>query len=95
MQYKFAEQLTTQTDDFKTDVVPEYYRVLSLYYSDHPEGPYLLGDKVTYADFATYQAIDNNERIGVIVPLPKSLVRFREAFEARENIAAYIKEHRV
>ncbi|KAL7935411.1 glutathione S-transferase [Trichoderma chlorosporum] len=93
--FKFAEQLTKTTDDFKTDIVPDFYRVLSQYYSDHPEGPYLLGNKITYADFAVYQAIDNNERLGVWMPLPESLVKFREAFESRERIAAYIKEHKV
>jgi glutathione S-transferase len=41
------------------------------YYSD-TDGPYLLGDKVTYADFAVYQSIDNDERTGTLpVSSPK------------------------
>lgn len=52
------------TDKYKNDIVPEYYNVVSQYYSERG-GPFLLGDKITYADFAVYGSIDNNERIGV------------------------------
>lgn len=37
--------------------------MISQYYSD-VDGPYLLGNKITYADFAVYQSIDNDKRIG-------------------------------
>lgn len=52
------------TDKYKNELVPEYYKVVSQYYSEQG-GPFLLGDKITYADFAVYGSIDNNERIGV------------------------------
>jgi glutathione S-transferase len=45
--------------------VPTYYNVLSEYYSKQ-DGPYLLGDRVTYADFAVYQSIDNDEKTGTL-----------------------------
>jgi glutathione S-transferase len=45
--------------------VPTYYCVLGQYYSDN-DGPYLLGDKITYGDFAAYQSIDNDERTGTL-----------------------------
>jgi glutathione S-transferase len=35
------------------------------FYRDHA-GPYLLGNRVTYADFAVYQSIDNDERTGTL-----------------------------
>lgn len=50
--------------------VPQYYALLTQYYSD-TEGPYLLGDKITYVDFAVYQSIDNDTRTGT---LPVSLI---------------------
>lgn len=45
--------------------VPTYYDLLAQYYSD-VDGPYLLGDKITYADFAVYQSIDNDKRTGTL-----------------------------
>lgn len=50
--------------------MPAYYNVLSEYYSKQ-DGPYLLGDRVTYADFAVYQSIDNDGKTGT---LPVSIV---------------------
>lgn len=55
-------QLDKITDAYKNEYVPKYYALLEKYYSE-TEGPYLLGDKITYADFAVYQSIDNDERI--------------------------------
>lgn len=46
--------------------MPDYYSILSQYYNDH-SGPYLLGNTVTYADFAVYQSIDNDERTGTLL----------------------------
>lgn len=51
--------------------MPEYHRILSHYYSQH-EGPFLLGDKVTYVDFAVYQSLDNEQKIGTL-PVCQSL----------------------
>lgn len=51
--------------EYKDTVVPKYYTVLGQYYSERP-GPYLLGEKVTYADFAVYQSIDNDRRTGTL-----------------------------
>lgn len=44
--------------------MPHFYEVVGQYYNDNP-GPYLLGDKITYADFAVYHLLDNDRRIGV------------------------------
>lgn len=51
--------------EYKDSVVPKYYAVLAQYYAER-KGPYLLGDKVTYADFAVYQSIDNDRRTGTL-----------------------------
>ncbi|KAL2800263.1 hypothetical protein BJX66DRAFT_332406 [Aspergillus keveii] len=81
-------------NDYKNKVVPEYYNLVGQYYSER-EGPYLLGDKVTYVDFAVFQSIDNDRRTGTLPELlPESLVKFEKAFEARPKIAEYIKEHK-
>jgi glutathione S-transferase len=45
--------------------MPEYYNVVAHYYSERG-GPFLLGDRITYADFAVYQSIDNSEKIGAL-----------------------------
>lgn len=57
--------LTAKSEAYKNEFAPKYYSVIAQYYNDHA-GPYLLGDKVTYADFAVYQSIDNDERTGTL-----------------------------
>ncbi|KAI2948949.1 hypothetical protein CBS147323_10980 [Aspergillus niger] len=80
------------SEKYKSETTAKYYDLVGKYYAE-TEGPYLLGDKVTYADFAVYQSMDNDRRTGTIVAdLPESLARLRDAFEKRENIAAYIEE---
>lgn len=106
------------TDEFKNKTVPAFYDVLAQYYSER-DGPYLLGSKATYADFAVYQSIDNNEKVGslpvslsshlnlnyrtkgistdnqlVKATLPGPIAKFREAFEARPRVAAYLASGR-
>lgn len=45
--------------------MPGYYNLVAQYYADYV-GPYLLGDRVTYVDFAVYQSIDNDQRTGTL-----------------------------
>ncbi|KAL6909171.1 glutathione S-transferase [Trichoderma evansii] len=91
---QWAANISNASDDYKNKFLPVYYAAVAKYYSDN-KGPYLLGDKITYADFAIYQSIDNDERIGALpAELPAEIVTLREAIEARPNIAAYIQENR-
>ncbi|PYI05162.1 hypothetical protein BO78DRAFT_398345 [Aspergillus sclerotiicarbonarius CBS 121057] len=86
--------LIKKSDKYKDELAPKFYKLVAQYYSD-TEGPYLLGDKVTYVDFAVYQIIDNDRRMGTAVEtLPVSLARLQEAFEKRENIAGYLAENK-
>ncbi|KAL1994801.1 hypothetical protein VTN49DRAFT_988 [Thermomyces lanuginosus] len=72
--------------------LPHFYEVVGKYYNDNA-GPYLLGDKITYADFAVYHLLDNDRRIGVRPEsVPESLIKLEEAIEARPNLAEYIKQ---
>ncbi|KAL7920958.1 glutathione S-transferase [Trichoderma austrokoningii] len=90
---QWVANISNASDDYKNKFLPLYYDVVSKYYSEN-KGPYLLGDKITYVDFAVYQSIDNDERIGALpAKLPAEIVRLREAIEARPNIAAYIKDN--
>ncbi|KAF5637765.1 glutathione S-transferase P 10 [Fusarium sp. NRRL 52700] len=78
--------------DYKEKDAPPYYELLGQYYSEC-EGPYLLGDTVSYADFAVYVSLDNDIRTKTLPEnLPESIIKFRNAFEARPNIADYIKQ---
>ncbi|KAL4863889.1 hypothetical protein BDV12DRAFT_176968 [Aspergillus spectabilis] len=87
----WVASLKGATPDYKDTVVPKYYDLIAQYYSDR-EGPYLLGDKVTYVDFAIYQSIDNERRTGTLpATISERLVNLEKAIEARPNIAEYIK----
>ncbi|KAJ2980732.1 hypothetical protein NQ176_g2465 [Zarea fungicola] len=89
---QWVAQLGTKTDKYKNETAPEYYNVLAQYYAKH-NGPFLLGDKITYADFAVYQSIDNDAKIGTLpAELPAEIERFKVAFAARPRVAAYLKE---
>lgn len=64
-QAKWVANLGEKKPEYKDKYVPEYYSLVAQYYSDF-EGPYLLGDKITYVDFAIYQSIDNDRRTGTL-----------------------------
>lgn len=57
------QNLKSFTQEYKNEIAPSYYKVLGSYYSEG-KGPYLLGEKISYVDFAVYQSIDNDQRIG-------------------------------
>lgn len=63
IKYNWVTQLKGVTKEFTNEFLPWYYDVITQYYAER-EGPYLLGDKITYVDFAVYQSIDNDQRIG-------------------------------
>ncbi|KAJ3499589.1 hypothetical protein NLG97_g205 [Lecanicillium saksenae] len=89
---QWVAQLGTKTDKYKNETAPEYYKVVAEYYAKNG-GPYLLGNTITYADFALYQSIDNDSKIGTLpAELPKEITKFKEAFEARPRVAAYLAE---
>lgn len=64
-QVAWFSQIGKRTDEYTNETAPRYYDLLAQYYSDVP-GPYLLGSKITYADFAIYQSIDNDRHIGAL-----------------------------
>lgn len=65
LQSQWVANLSGATDEYKNEYLPKYYDLIAKYYSDR-EGPYLLGDEVSYADFAVYQSIDNDTRTKTI-----------------------------
>ncbi|KAJ5449846.1 glutathione S-transferase [Penicillium daleae] len=82
------------TDDYQNEYVPNYYRVLSQYYSDCG-GPFLLGDRITYADFVVFQSIDNDEKIGTLPKnLPTAMEKLIQAFESRPRVKEYLTNRR-
>jgi glutathione S-transferase len=68
-QAQWVAALKGVTNEYKNEFLPNYYAQIAQYYSQN-KGPYLLGDKITYVDFAVYQSIDNDMRIGSIPLLP-------------------------
>ncbi|KAH8892891.1 glutathione S-transferase [Thozetella sp. PMI_491] len=90
--FQWVANLKGATDQYKNEYLPEYYSILGQYYSDHP-GPYLLGNKITYADFAIYQSLDNDQRTRTLpAVIPDPLSKLKEAIEGRPNLAVYLKE---
>ncbi|KAI9934526.1 hypothetical protein ASPWEDRAFT_117442 [Aspergillus wentii DTO 134E9] len=79
--------------EYKTETAPAFYKNIDHYYSKDKSGPYLLGNTVSYADFAVFQAIDNDITTGGIAQdaLPESLVVLKKAIEGRPNVVEYLK----
>ncbi|KAI1069124.1 hypothetical protein LB507_006315 [Fusarium sp. FIESC RH6] len=78
--------------EYKETIAPNYYDFIGKYYADR-EGPYLLGDVISYTDFAVYVSIDNDARTKTLPEkLPESLLKFKAAFEARPKLVEYIKQ---
>ncbi|OGM42362.1 putative glutathione S-transferase [Aspergillus bombycis] len=91
---QWVSNLGNVTEKFKNEFVPNYYNVLATFYAQK-EGPYLLGETITYTDFVVYQSIDNDSQIGTLpASLPEPLARFRAAFEARPRVAPYLASRR-
>ncbi|KAJ6143689.1 hypothetical protein N7471_003142 [Penicillium samsonianum] len=91
---QWVANMRKPTDEYMNDYVPNYYQALSQYYSDR-EGPFLLGNRITYADFAVFQSIDNDEKIGTLPEnLPPSIKKFRQAFESRPRVEKYLANRR-
>lgn len=41
-------------------IVPKFYNLMAQLYRQQNQGPYLLGETITYVDFAVFQAVDND-----------------------------------
>jgi glutathione S-transferase len=65
IQFQWVQALTKITEQYKDSFVPDYYNLLSRYYSEN-DGPFLIGNEITYADFVVYCSIDNDDRIGTL-----------------------------
>jgi glutathione S-transferase len=85
----WVASLSGVTDEYKNEIVPRAIRVFDSYYKENG-GPYLLGDKVTYADFAVYQILDNDNCTGAKPDLPESLTKLMEAMKNRPNLKDYL-----
>ncbi|KAE8344905.1 hypothetical protein BDV24DRAFT_148744 [Aspergillus arachidicola] len=73
---QWVNNLGNVTDKFRNEVVPDYYNVLGRFYAQQ-EGPYLLGERITYTDFVVYQSIDNDSQIGTLPPCGRSTHHFQ------------------
>ncbi|KAH7184719.1 uncharacterized protein B0J16DRAFT_319518 [Fusarium flagelliforme] len=88
----WVSNLKNASEEYKNNTVPTFHERLEQYYSDR-EGPYLLGNEVSYADFAVYMSIDNDTRTKSLPSkIPDVLLKLKEEFERRPNIAEYIKQ---
>ncbi|KAJ9613246.1 hypothetical protein H2200_003188 [Cladophialophora chaetospira] len=87
---QWVANLSGEARNYKSETVPYFNSIWDNLYSRN-DGPYLLGDQVTYADFAVFQALDNDEAVGTSpASIPKTLKALRQAISNRPNIKDYI-----
>ena len=56
--------MTAKATDYKDKHVTKFNDLFTHFYALDNSGPYLLGNRPTYVDFAVLQALDNDECIG-------------------------------
>ncbi|KAL7943869.1 hypothetical protein V8C42DRAFT_91766 [Trichoderma barbatum] len=89
----WVAQLTAKASDYQATHVKKFQDLFTNFYSRDASGPYLLGNKPTYVDFAVFQALDNDECIGHGPDtLSEPLKKLREAILARPNVEHYLAE---
>ncbi|OCT44697.1 Glutathione S-transferase P 10 [Cladophialophora carrionii] len=87
---KWVANLSGKAPNYKSETVPYFYSIWDKLYSRNA-GPYLLGNQVTYVDFAVFQALDNDEAVGAApASVPETLKALRKAVSERPNIKEYI-----
>ncbi|CAM1503142.1 Fc.00g079180.m01.CDS01 [Cosmosporella sp. VM-42] len=83
------------SEEYKGEIVPHYYNLFDDLYSRINTGPYLLGDKPTYADFAIFQVLDNDAVIGTAPnSLPESLKKLKDAMLSRPKLSHYLAQRK-
>ncbi|RAO64956.1 uncharacterized protein BHQ10_000968 [Talaromyces amestolkiae] len=93
--FQWVANLKNASDEYKNNHVPKYYKIIAHYYSQRG-GPFLLGDRVTYTDFAVYQSIENDQKTGTLPEtLPSVIETFKKAFESRPRVKSYLESGRI
>ncbi|KAI9305485.1 class gamma glutathione S-transferase [Cunninghamella echinulata] len=81
-----------ETDEVKLKehvetVTKKYLGILNEFYGRH-QGPYVLGDEITYPDFLVYHIIDDDKALGLLEDYP-NLQQFVNTFTQRPNLVDY------
>ncbi|KAG2208969.1 hypothetical protein INT47_011109 [Mucor saturninus] len=75
-------------ENHKNIVTPRYINLFEKSYAKH-DGPYILGEKITYPDFLVYHLLDDDLALHRLDGSP-NLQKFVGAFEQRPNIKKYL-----
>ncbi|KAI8647521.1 hypothetical protein BD408DRAFT_427530 [Parasitella parasitica] len=75
---------------YAKDVIPAQISLFEKYYSNY-NGPYLLGEKITYPDFLVYHMIDDGGARDKLKGTAPNLAKFIDAIEKRPNMEVYLK----
>ncbi|KAI8062877.1 hypothetical protein BC940DRAFT_349293 [Gongronella butleri] len=78
-----------RTNKYLTVTLPAKMAMFDKAYAKN-EGPYLLGDKITYVDFLVYHNIDDGKGVDALKDYAH-LARLVEAIEQRPNLVKHFK----
>jgi len=88
---EWLKNISGPSNEYRNVSIPKFHKILSNYYSRDSSGPYLLGNRITYVDFAVFQAIDNDKVIGALTTeFPTPLAKLKDALQARPRVMAYL-----
>ncbi|KAI9245365.1 glutathione S-transferase, partial [Phascolomyces articulosus] len=88
----FNQDDPTKREEYKTKVADKHYSRFDYVYGLH-DGPYILGNEITYVDFLTYHIIDSDARNKCSELLKKypNLIKLVEAIKNRPNLQSHFK----
>lgn len=78
---------------YKEETAPQFYKTFNDILSDTP-GPFLLGEAITYPDFALYHIMEDDSNVTFNVKALPHLATFVEAIRNRPNLKTYFATDR-
>lgn len=79
---------------YRAEYVPQSHKTWDDILSDVTSGPYLLGDRISYADFALYHILEDDNEAQVDATSYPHLAAFVQAIQARPNLSKYLATDR-
>ncbi|KAL0576430.1 hypothetical protein ABG067_008931, partial [Albugo candida] len=78
----------------ETEYVPQALNTWNDILSDVTSGPFILGDRITYADFALYHVLEDASPVSIDAQVHPHIAAFTKAIDSRHNLSKYLASER-
>ncbi|KAI9340952.1 hypothetical protein BD770DRAFT_330419 [Pilaira anomala] len=91
---EFFNPTDTKLKTYKEEVGPEYAHIANKILSDSTEGPYILGESISYVDFALFHILEDDKYANYSADTHPHIVSFVNAIKNRPNLKNYLASDR-